>query len=53
VTIDGEDACKMFHHEIESALAGPAGTTKKLRLRRAGNIIDANVNTADLLALHP
>lgn len=53
LAIDGNDACKMFHHEIAAALAGAPGTIKKLRLRRAGSTIDADVPTADLLAPHP
>ncbi len=53
LTIDGNDACKIFHHEITSALAGPPGTIKKLRLRRAGSTVDVDLTTAELLPGHP
>jgi C-terminal processing protease CtpA/Prc len=49
VAVDGKDACPMWHHELQAALAGPAGTIKKLRVRRGGNAIDVDVPTVDLL----
>jgi C-terminal processing protease CtpA/Prc len=53
MTIDGRDACKMFHHEIAAALAGAPGTMKKLGVRRGGSTVDVTVVTAELLAAHP
>ncbi len=52
-TIDGRDACKMFHHEIAAALAGAPGTVKKLGVRRGGSTVDVTVVAAELLAAHP
>jgi hypothetical protein len=52
-TIDGKDACSMFHHEIAAALAGTPGTVKKLRLRRGAATLDVDAATAELLAPPP
>jgi hypothetical protein len=49
LSIDGQDACKALHHEIAAALAGPAGTVKKLGLRRGHDTVEVDVVTADLL----
>jgi hypothetical protein len=51
--VDGLDACKMFHHELEAALAGPPGTKKMLRLQRGGTDTTVVVTTSDLLAPPP
>jgi len=39
----------MWHHEVQAALAGVAGTRRKLRLRRAGATVEVDVPTAELL----
>jgi hypothetical protein len=49
VAVDGRDACAMQHHELAEALAGPAGSEKRLRLRRSGQVLDVSVTTARLL----
>ncbi len=49
LTIDGKDACKMARHEVQAALAGPAGTVKKVHLRRGSGALDVEVETAELL----
>jgi hypothetical protein len=53
LTIDGKDACKMWHHEIQAALAGPPGEIKKLHLRRSAQTMDVDVATADLFSMQP
>lgn len=50
LAIDGRDACRMYHHEIAAALAGPAGTTKRVHVRRAGAEMDLDVTTAELMS---
>jgi hypothetical protein len=49
LAIDGRDACRMYQHEIAAALAGAAGTTKKVHLRRGGAEMDLDVTTAELM----
>jgi C-terminal processing protease CtpA/Prc len=53
VSVDGRDTCTMFHHELAGALAGTPGTIKKLRLRRGGTTIDAEVPIVDLFGPPP
>jgi S1-C subfamily serine protease len=48
-TIDGQDACKMMHHEISAALAGKPGDAKRLGLRRGTKSSEVTVPVADLL----
>jgi hypothetical protein len=53
MSIDGADACKMYHHEVARALAGPAGALKKLTIRRGPTTLDVEVPTAELLHANP
>jgi hypothetical protein len=48
-TIDGQDACKMMHHEISAALAGKPGESKKLGIRRKTKGSQVTVPVAELL----
>jgi hypothetical protein len=50
VSVDGQDACKSWHHEISAALSGPPGTSKKLRIRRGASVVDVDAVTSELLA---
>lgn len=49
VAVDGANACRMWHHELQAALAGPPGTTKRLTLRRDAKAMDVVLPTAELL----
>jgi hypothetical protein len=51
--IDGKDVCKLWHHEIQAELAGSAGQTKNLELRRGGASVAVTVTVADLFAGSP
>ncbi len=50
LSVDGENMCARFHHEIARALAGPPGTKKHLQVRRAGSVFEVEAVTAELLA---
>jgi hypothetical protein len=50
-SIDGKDACAMWHHEVQAALAGPPGATKRLSLRRDGREENVELAVADLLSV--
>jgi hypothetical protein len=52
-TIDGQDACKMMHHEISAALAGKLGESKKVGIRRRTKSSEVTVPVSDLLAPSP
>jgi hypothetical protein len=49
LAVDGRDACAMWHHELQAALAGAPGVYKKLRLRRGAEATEIDVPTAELL----
>lgn len=53
LSVDGVDACKAAHHEIQAALAGPPGAAKKLSLRRGTETQEVVVHTAQLLPMNP
>jgi C-terminal processing protease CtpA/Prc len=53
VAVDGRNACRAWHHEIQADLAGKIGEKKKLRVRGAGAMIDIEVPVADLFAQQP
>lgn len=52
LAVDGHDACRMAHHELSAALAGPAGTPKRVHVRRGGAETDLDLTTAELLPGH-
>lgn len=49
LSVDGQDACQMPHHVLSAALAGAAGTQKKLHVRRGAATVDIEATTAELL----
>ena len=50
LAVEAVDACKAWHHEIQAALAGDAGSKKKLKLRRGKRELTVSVPVVDLLA---
>jgi C-terminal processing protease CtpA/Prc len=51
VGIDGKNACSMWHHEIQAALAGKAGEVKRLGIRRNGQAMEVAATVGELLPM--
>ncbi|MCA9641217.1 MAG: hypothetical protein H6718_21295 [Polyangiaceae bacterium] len=50
LSVDGKDACKLWHHELTQALAGKVGTLHDLELQRGGRKLQVQVPTVRLLS---
>ncbi len=53
VSVDGLDACKASHAELQAALAGPPGSAKQLKVRRGTESVDVTGVAAQLLPINP